>query len=385
MNKSKLYWLLQFGGWSGLMFTSFLAMIMLTPTWLALSMNLLFVLFGVLISHLYRRYVKKKDWKNLEIKQLVPRVFLASILQGLVHGVISLLLIIVGFALIAQSNPEILEGMTGLPKIEGVDEETQKLLQEASMKSFTPTKIIVFLISFIISFAVYFISWSSIYFAYQYLQRTREVEIEKWKLSASVKDAELSALKAQINPHFIFNSLNNIRSLVIEDYERARDSITHLSDLLRFSIQFDQYERVSLDKELAVVKDYLNLEAIQLEERLKYDFRIDKSTKEFQVPPMIVQTLVENAIKHSINELPNGGEIIIETKLDVDFLYIYVKNTGQLKVNRMPGHRRGIGINNSKERLRLLYGQKSSLVVENMNEKMVCATVKIPLDQHLKA
>ncbi|WP_422355409.1 sensor histidine kinase [Roseivirga pacifica] len=385
MNKSKLYWLLQFGGWSGLMFTSFLAMIMLTPTWLALSMNLLFVVFGVLISHLYRRYVKKKDWKNLEIKQLVPRVFLASILQGLVHGVISLLLIIVGFALIAQSNPEILEGMTGLPKIEGVDEETQKLLQEASMKSFTPTKIIVFLISFIISFAVYFISWSSIYFAYQYLQRTREVEIEKWKLSASVKDAELSALKAQINPHFIFNSLNNIRSLVIEDYERARDSITHLSDLLRFSIQFDQYERVSLDKELAVVKDYLNLEAIQLEERLKYDFRIDKSTKEFQVPPMIVQTLVENAIKHSINELPNGGEIIIETKLDVDFLYIYVKNTGQLKVNRMPGHRRGIGINNSKERLRLLYGQKSSLVVENMNEKMVCATVKIPLDQHLKA
>ncbi|WP_422007924.1 sensor histidine kinase [Roseivirga pacifica] len=384
MNKSKLYWLLQFGGWSGLMFTSFLAMIMLTPTWLALSMNLLFVVFGVLISHLYRRYVKKKDWKNLEIKQLVPRVFLASILQGLVHGVISLLLIIVGFALIAQSNPEILEGMTGLPKIEGVDEETQKLLQEASMKSFTPTKIIVFLISFIISFAVYFISWSSIYFAYQYLQRTREVEIEKWKLSASVKDAELSALKAQINPHFIFNSLNNIRSLVIEDYERARDSITHLSDLLRFSIQFDQYERVSLDKELAVVKDYLNLEAIQLEERLKYDFRIDKSTKEFQVPPMIVQTLVENAIKHSINELPNGGEIIIETKLDVDFLYIYVKNTGQLKVNRMPGHRRGIGINNSKERLRLLYGQKSSLVVENMNEKMVCATVKIPLDQHLK-
>ena len=385
MNKSKLYWLLQFGGWSGLMFTSFLAMIMLTPTWLALSMNLLFVVFGVLISHLYRRYVKKKDWKNLEIKQLVPRVFLASILQGLVHGVISLLLIIVGFALIAQSNPEILEGMTGLPKIEGVDEETQKLLQEASMKSFTPTKIIVFLISFIISFAVYFISWSSIYFAYQYLQRTREVEIEKWKLSASVKDAELSALKAQINPHFIFNSLNNIRSLVIEDYERARDSITHLSDLLRFSIQFDQYERVSLDKELAVVKDYLNLEAIQLEERLKYDFRIDKSTKEFQVPPMIVQTLVENAIKHSINELPNGGEIIIETKLDVDFLYIYVKNTGQLKINRMPGHRRGIGINNSKERLRLLYGQKSSLVVENMNEKMVCATVKIPLDQHLKA
>lgn len=385
MNKTKLYWLLQFGGWSGLMFTSFLAMVMFTPTLLALSMNLLFVIFGVFISHIYRLYVKKKDWKHLEIRQLVPRVFIASIIQGLILGVISLVIIIFGMALIAQSNPEIIEGMLGVPEIEGIDPETQQLLREASINSFTPTKIVVFLISFVVSFAVYYISWSAIYFAYQYLQRTREVEIEKWKLSATVKDAELSALKAQINPHFIFNSLNNIRSLVVEDSERARDSITHLSDLLRFSIQFDQYERVSLDKELAVVKDYLNLEAIQLEERLSYDLKVDRATKEFQVPPMIVQTLVENAIKHSINELPNGGEIIVETKLDAEFLYIYVKNTGQLKVERKPGHRRGIGINNSKERLRLLYGRKATLVVENMNERMVCATVKIPLDQQLKA
>ena len=98
------------------------------------------------------------------------------------------------------------------------------------------------------------------------------MEIERWKLSATVKDAELSALKAQINPHFIFNSLNNVRSLVIEDSERARDSITHLSDLLRFSIQFDQYEKVSLEKELEVVRDYLNLEAIQLEEQIALQY-----------------------------------------------------------------------------------------------------------------
>ena len=235
--------------------------------------------------------------------------------------------------------------------------------------------------SFIVSFAVYFISWSALYFAYQYLQKTREMEIEKWKLSASVKDAELSALKAQINPHFIFNSLNNIRSLVIEDSERARDSITHLSDLLRFSIQFDQFEKVSLEKEVAVVKDYLNLEAIQLEERLQYEFRMDQTTKEIQVPPMIIQTLVENAIKHSINELPNGGQIIVESKLDHEYLNLFVMNTGQLNTRNSFSNRRGIGINNSKERLRLLYGQKANLHVENMNEQMVCATVKIPLDK----
>jgi LytS/YehU family sensor histidine kinase len=105
---------------------------------------------------------------------------------------------------------------------------------------------------------------------------------------------------------------------------------------------------------------------------------MDKKTKEVLVPPMMIQTLVENAINHSINNLPNGGEILVESKLSADFLTIYVKNTGQIKTEAAP-KRRGIGITNAKERLRLLYGEKASLSVENINENMVCATVKIPL------
>jgi two-component system LytT family sensor kinase len=105
---------------------------------------------------------------------------------------------------------------------------------------------------------------------------------------------------------------------------------------------------------------------------------MDKKTKEILVPPMMIQTLVENAIKHSINNLPNGGEVIVESKVVSGFLTIYVKNTGQMKLQESP-KRRGIGITNAKERLRLLYGDKASLVVENMNENVVCATVKIPL------
>lgn len=381
MNKNKLYWLLQFGGWTGLMLTSFMAMAMFLPPVIALISNVLFVLLGVLISHIYRIYVKKKDWKSNRIPVLVRKVLLGAILQGTILGILSLVVIVLAIGLVAQSNPDIINTMLGVPPLEGVDEETKQKIIDANAANFSPGKIFFFILSFIISFAVYFISWSALYFAYQYLQRTREMEIEKWKLSASVKDAELSALKAQINPHFIFNSLNNIRSLVIEDSERARDSITHLSDLLRFSIQFDQFEKVSLDKEVAVVKDYLNLEAIQLEERLDYKINMDPSAKETQVPPMIVQTLVENAIKHSINEIPGGGQIIIESKLDHEFLSILVMNTGQLKTNRNSSNRRGIGINNSKERLRLLYGEKASLHVENMNENMVCATIKIPLDK----
>ncbi|NVK84782.1 MAG: histidine kinase [Cytophagia bacterium] len=380
MNKTTLYWLLQFGGWAGLMLTSFLAMVVILPFFPAFGANSISVLLGVLISHVYRGYVKRKNWKDLKVPKLVPRVLIASIVQGLVMTVLSLSALAGMFVILFHSDPSALDGFLGLPVIEGVDEATMAKIREATIQNYSGSKLLIYLFSYLISFAIYFISWSSLYFAYQYLQKTREFEIEKWKLSASVKDAELNALKAQINPHFIFNSLNNIRSLVAEDTERARDSITHLSDLLRFSIQFDQYEKVSLAKELEVVEDYLNLEAIQLEERLQYKFNIDKASGETMIPPMIIQTLVENAIKHSINNLPNGGEIIVESKLNHDFVNIYVKNTGQLKVKGTTGERRrGIGINNSKERLRLLYGERATLSVENMNENMVCATVKVPI------
>ncbi len=384
MNKNKLYWILQFGGWGGLMVTSFMAMAMFIPVLPTITSNLISVLLGVLVSHFYRGYVKKKNWKELRIPKLVPRVLIASILQGTVLSILTLISLVASLLIFLNTDPNAVDSLMGLPELEGVSEEVMQKLREATMANFSGSKLLVFLFSFVTSFAIYFICWSALYFAYQYLQKTREMEIERWKLSASVKDAELSTLKAQINPHFIFNSLNNIRSLVVEDSERARDSITHLSDLLRFSIQFDQYEKVSIEKELEVVEDYLRLEAIQLEERLKYKFLIDQKAKEMLIPPMVVQTLVENAIKHSINNLPNGGEIVIGSKVTDEFLIIYVKNTGQLVngsiKNENKKGRRGIGISNSRERLRLLYGEKAGLTVENMNENMVCATVKIPLN-----
>lgn len=372
--------MLQFGGWGGLMVTSSLAMLSIMPVLPAVTVNLLTIILGVLVSHVYRAHVKKRNWKDLSIPKLTPRVLLASILQGAILSILTLVGLVGILTLTFKDNVAALDTMMGIPPVEGIDEETMQKFRDASVASFSGKKIIVLLLSFVISYAVYFICWSALYFAYQYLQKTKEVEIEKWKLSASVKDAELSALKAQINPHFIFNSLNNIRSLVVEDSERSRDSITHLSDLLRYSIQFDQYEKVSLDKELEIVKNYLDLEAIQLEERLKFEISVDEGSFDTQIPPMIIQTLVENAIKHSINELPNGGSIIIDSKEDSDYLTLFVKNTGQMKAHNGRKHRRGIGINNSKERLRLLYGEKASLVVENMNESMVCATIRIPLN-----
>ncbi len=479
MKKNQLYWMLQFGGWGGLMVTNFLASAMLFPIVPLTLINLFTLCLAVFSSHLYRLYVKKRKWLDFKIVKLIPRVFLASLMQGTITALLSLFALAFAIVVHIQSDPEALLQMMGLPvesiinlekltaiepqvlldlmglsngsvvdidslkaiepdrllelmnlpsemtldrsalvpiepirltemmgltnggvvDIESiravdnktmllrmgvssgmlVDADTLKAIEEASMAQFSPGLIFGIAASFVSQYSIFYISWSALYFAYQFLQKNRQVEIEKWKLQASFKDAELSALKSQINPHFIFNSLNNIRSLVAEDGEKARDSITHLSDLLRFSIQFDQYEKVSLEKEMEVVKDYLELESIQLEERLDYSFDIAKDSWDLNLPPMIIQTLVENAIKHSINELPNGGKVIVESELSDDYLKIFVKNSGQLK-NSQPGKRKGIGIKNSRERLRLLYGEKASLSVENMNEEMVCATIRIPLN-----
>lgn len=378
MKKNQLYWMLQFGGWGGLHVTSLFALAFVLPFWVSFIATFASVLFGIFISHIYRQYVKKNRWKDFSIAKLIPRVIGTSIIQGSILAIFGFLAGMLSIIVLAKIDPSIVEKFAGVPQMEGIDEATIEKLQQVNKELFKTSALILLGFSFIASYAMYFLCWSAIYFAYQFLQKNREVEIEKWKLQATVKDAELSALKSQINPHFIFNSLNNIRSLVIEDAEKARNSITHLSDLLRFSIQFDPYEKVSLVKEMEVVADYLNLESIQLEERLTYHLLMDKKTKEVLVPPMMIQTLVENAINHSINNLPNGGEILVESKLSADFLTIYVKNTGQIKTEAAP-KRRGIGITNAKERLRLLYGEKASLSVENINENMVCATVKIPL------
>ena len=378
MKKNQLYWMLQIGGWGGLHLTSFLAIAFILPFSASVMATLASVLSAVLISHLYRLYVKKRKWKDLKIVKLIPRVFFSSFLLGSLLALSTFMASVGSVVLLAKLDPNLLDTFTSMSNLDGVDDATLEKLREVNRGIFSLGTLALMAVSFIGSYAIYFISWSAIYFAYQFLQKNREVEIEKWKLQATIKDAELSALKSQINPHFIFNSLNNIRSLVVEDAEKARDSITHLSDLLRFSIQFDHYEKVSLEKEMEVVEHYLILESIQLENRLSFNFLIEPATKGFAVPPMIIQTLVENAIKHSINNLAEGGEITIESKKADDFLSIFVKNTGQLK-GPNGSKRKGIGIGNAKERLRLLYGDNANLSVENMNEFMVCATVRIPL------
>ena len=218
--------------------------------------------------------------------------------------------------------------------------------------------------------------WLLIYLVWHYIEKNRNNQLDKLKLESTVKELELKTIKSHINPHFIFNSLNSIRALVDENPQRARRAITELSNILRSSMQAEKSETVTLEKELDIVKDYLALEHMRFEERLKVRFDIDEDTLSHPVPPMMLQTLVENAIKHGISKQVNGGEVIVIAKFKGDHLELLVQNTGQLSTT-MNGD--GFGIKSTEDRLNLMYQGKAWFEIKNLGSNLVESKVTMPV------
>jgi len=222
--------------------------------------------------------------------------------------------------------------------------------------------------------------WSLIYFGFYQVQNYRQTEIEKWRLELTVKDAELKALKSQMNPHFIFNCLNSVRALTVEDPERARTVVTQLANILRYSLQSRNAATVTLEEELQIVSDYLALEAIRLEDRLKVRLSIDPDTLSVAVPTMLIQTLAENGIKYGVAARPEGGEISITSSMRDAMLQIQVTNTGRLG---NVGDSTGVGLRNAVDRLKLLFGESATLTLESVVPDHVTACIEIPVRQNL--
>lgn len=219
------------------------------------------------------------------------------------------------------------------------------------------------------------LGWTVFYLSVKIAVKLNANRLERAELTSTLRQAQLNTLKGQVNPHFMFNSLNNIRGLMLEDVEKSRDMLTKLSEMLRYSLTKNNVNAIALEEELEMVDNYIALSKIQFEDRLVFRKEVDKETLTFQIPPMIIQLLVENAAKHGISNLKSGGTIKLITQKTDNSLCIKVMNTGKLIINDTSTH---LGLKNIRQRLRLLYGANASFLLEEVNGEVV-ATINIPL------
>jgi LytS/YehU family sensor histidine kinase len=197
-------------------------------------------------------------------------------------------------------------------------------------------------------------------------------------LQLALREAQLHALEFQMSPHFLFNCLNSIRALVAVDPERAQDMLTRLANVLRNRLRHDPQHTVALGAEIDVTTDYLALEGIRFHDRLRQEIMVDSKAASCEIPPLLLQTLVENAIKHGISKFSGRGDLIVRANLEDRQLKIEVENTGRLTQGDASGEA-GVGLANARERLRLLYGDRASLqLTEDQRNDRVRATVLIP-------
>jgi two-component system, LytTR family, sensor kinase len=225
------------------------------------------------------------------------------------------------------------------------------------------------------------LAWILSYTVYHYVEQNRLNELEKIMLKTSMREAEARVLRSQLNPHFTFNALNSIRALISENPAKAQHSITQLSNILRNSLLADRRKTVELREELKTVEDYLELEKVRYEERLRYSIQADPQSVFWQVPPMMLQTLVENGIKHGVARVVGGGFLEVVTQVTDHQLVIKIRNTGTLGTPDSLSHSEsgGVGLVNTTERLSILYGKEAQFRLYQEDETTVCAEVVIPM------
>jgi sensor histidine kinase YesM len=215
-----------------------------------------------------------------------------------------------------------------------------------------------------------FAGWLVIYFAVHGRRRREALQLE---LAVVSRDAQLRTLRTQVNPHFLFNSLTSLRHLIVTNPDRAVTMVTGLADLLRYSLASDREDTVPLSDELAIVDEYLGLEQIRFEERLRVERAIEPAALTARVPPMLVQSLVDNAIKHGIATLARGGVVRLSARVTGTAVDLTVANSGVFSGDRAGGY----GLANARERLRLLYDGAASLTLRQDGD-MTVADVHIP-------
>ncbi len=345
-----MYWWFQAAGWGGYFLLSISSLLIERGPDARSDVqdSAAMVLFGVITTHVLRVVLIAIRRRALSWVSLAWRLALCAVIGGwALGGAMSW----VSINLIPRDGPEL-----------------ELIAQTGAISNYL--EMVTRSIFFIGVWLALYIG-SHVYFEYQAGLR------ERLRLTSVAREAELAALKSQLNPHFLFNALNTIRALIPQELHPPRDAVTALSELLRTSLQQGAAERIPLALELAMVEHYLSLESLRHEQRLRITRDFSEEALRCEVPPFALQTLVENAINHGIARRRAGGVVSIAAAVADNRLQIRVSNPGRL-TSAADSASTGVGLNNIRARLDILWGDAAALRLEQTEPDLVVATLHLP-------
>jgi two-component system LytT family sensor kinase len=343
-SKRILYWACQILGWGITFGLNLYARYLEKPESTDLHVANRFFLFFITaigVTHIYKLIIIKYNWANKSIGKISLYSILSSILAAAILLVINI-------------------------NLKNIIEQDEVLSQREVIGSF-------------ITLSIFCNIWSLFYFSYHFVDKSRKQEVKNLQLETSQKDSELTNLKNQLNPHFMFNAMNSIRALIDENPVQAKKSVTQLSNLLRNTLKLGQEKLIPISSELQIVQDYLTLEKVRFEERLEFETKVEDGLMDAMVPPFVIQTIAENAVKHGIGKIAKGGHILIEIFTNEKGICIKVTNDGKYQpgVNTLTDASTGIGLKNTAKRLRILFGDAGIISIRNENNKVI-SEIQIP-------
>ena len=343
---ARLFWLLQVGGWLAYFALNYLAAIGYGKPWQYVYVSLSSAVFGFVITS-FLRYGYRRV-----IALPTPRMLaLATVMMLLATAVYAKVFAEVVFGYCFDCRPSSVFGYIGY-----------------------------------FGSALYvMLSWSGLYFGIKWGQQlTRERETAL-KATAMAHEAQLKMLRYQLNPHFLFNTLNAISTLILDQQgATANRMVTGLSGFLRHTLDSDPMQRVTLGEELSALDRYLGIEQLRFGERLKVSIEVSEAARQAEVPSLILQPLIENCIKYAVSKRADGGGIAVAADVRDGMLEMSVRDDGPGSADECrSGNGHGVGLNNTRERLRVLFGERQSVTVRNLEPRGLEVLLRIPY-QHAR-
>jgi LytS/YehU family sensor histidine kinase len=226
------------------------------------------------------------------------------------------------------------------------------------------------------------LAWSGLYFGIKFSRQLRQQKEAALKAQAMAHEAQLKMLRYQLNPHFLFNTLNAISTLVLDGRrDTANGMVGSLSAFLRYSLDSDPVQRVTLAQEIDATNLYLDIEQLRFGERLRVHLNVTPEARTALVPSLILQPLIENAIKYAVSKREEGGTIEIEARCASGYLHIALRDDGPGCENfheRQDGH--GVGLRNTQERLRVLYADDQTFRIANREPRGCEINIRMPFE-----